>query len=457
MNKFTLYLLLIIITLSSCYKVKDKQKEDFYSILTKPSINVIMEYNSIDYFIYKGSPMGFQYELVKRFAKDIGVKVNIKISNDIENIYSEISNGDADIIACPLGKNEYREKLFHFSVPIDKTSIVLIQRKQTNTNDFISNINDLKGKKVFVISKSTNEDVLKKLNKENNLDLDIVSIKNFSTEELIDMVAHKEISYTVSDENIAYTNNLRFKNIDKTIILQVEQNLYWGVNKEKNELLHDLNKWLETFVDSYDYRILYNKYYNSRQAKKMYTSPFFYLNTRKISKYDDIIKLKSKKINWDWKLLASMIYQESNFNPEVTSWAGAHGLMQIMPNTADMVKIDSIDTVEGNLEAGVRYIKYLNKQLKKALRDTTDIIPFILASYNVGLGHVLDARRLARKYGKNPDKWFQNTDFYILNKSQPLYYKDNLSRYGYCNGQEPYKYVEDILDRYKQYKNMIQN
>lgn len=457
MNKFTLYILLIIIILSSCYKAKNKQEEGFYSILTKPSINVIMEYNSIDYFIYKGSPMGFQYELIKTFAKDIGVKVNIKVSNDIENIYTEISNGNADIIACPLGKNEYREKLFHFSVPIDKTSIVLIQRKQTNTDDFISNINDLKGKKVFVISKSTNEDVLKKLNKENNLDLDIISVNNFSTEELIDMVAHKEISYTVSDENIAYTNNLRFKNIDKTIILQVEQNLYWGVNKEKTELLHDLNKWLETFVDSYDYRILYNKYYNSNQAKKMYTSPFFYLNTRKISKYDDIIKLKSKKINWDWKLLASMIYQESNFNPDIKSWAGAHGLMQIMPNTADMVKIDSIDTVEGNLEAGVRYIKYLNKQLKKALRDTTDIIPFILASYNVGLGHVLDARRLARKYGKNPDKWFQNTDFYILNKSQPLYYKDNLSRYGYCNGQEPYKYVEDILDRYKQYKNMIQN
>lgn len=457
MNKLILYLLLIIITLSSCYKVKNKQEEDFYSILTKPNINVIMEYNSIDYFIYKGSPMGFQYELIKTFAKDIGVKVNIKISNDIENMYTEISNGNADIIACPLGKNEYRKKLFNFSVPIDKTSIVLIQQDKTNNITFVHNINELRNKKVFVISKSTNEDVLKKLNREQNLGINIISIKNFCTEELIDMVAHKEIDFTVADENIAYTNNLRFKNIDKTVILQVEQNLFWGVNKEKTELLYDLNKWLEIFVDSYKYRILYNKYYNSNQARKMYTSPFFYLNTRKISKYDDIIKVKSKKINWDWKLLASMIYQESNFNPNVTSWAGAHGLMQIMPNTADMVKIDSIDTVEGNLEAGVRYIKYLNKQLKKALRDTTEIIPFILASYNVGLGHVLDARRLARKYGKNPDKWFQNTDFYILNKSQPLYYKDNLSRYGYCNGQEPYKYVENILDRYKQYKNMIQN
>jgi len=120
-----------------------------------------------------------------------------------------------------------------------------------------------------------------------------------------------------------------------------------------------------------------------------------------------------------------------------------------------MVRMEEYKTPINNIETGVRYIRYLKRVFKKNLQDTTDIIPFILASYNVGPGHVLDARRLARKYGKNPDRWYDNTDFFLLNKANPLYYKDNLSRNGYCNGEEPYNYVEKILERYDHYTNII--
>ena len=129
--------------------------------------------------------------------------------------------------------------------------------------------------------------------------------------------------------------------------------------------------------------------------------------------------------------------------------------MQIMPETARMVKMDEYDSPSKNIEAGMRYIKYIENIFKKELSDTTEIIPFVLASYNVGPGHILDARRLAKKYGKNPDLWYNNTDFFILNKANPLYYKDNLSRNGYCNGEEPYNYVEEIMARYYHYNNLI--
>ena len=128
--------------------------------------------------------------------------------------------------------------------------------------------------------------------------------------------------------------------------------------------------------------------------------------------------------------------------------------MQLMPNTADRFGIDSLASPNANIQAGVRYIKWLEKQLK-SIEDSTERSKFILASYNVGLGHVLDARRLAEKNGKNPDIWTDNVDFYLLNKSKPKFYLDPVVKYGYCRGSETYKYVSQICTRYNHYKNLV--
>ena len=128
--------------------------------------------------------------------------------------------------------------------------------------------------------------------------------------------------------------------------------------------------------------------------------------------------------------------------------------MQLMPETAYRYDVDSLSSARDNVDAGVKYLKYLEGKLDKTLDDKTDRLQFLLASYNVGLGHILDARRLAVKNGKNPDQWKGSVDYYLLNKAKPEFYNDPVVKYGYCRGEEPYLYVTKILDRYAHYKNM---
>lgn len=163
----------------------------------------------------------------------------------------------------------------------------------------------------------------------------------------------------------------------------------------------------------------------------------------------------SVRYGWDWRLIASIIYQESRFDPEAESWAGAMGLMQLMPETADIFGVIEIYKPRENITGGLKLLNWLDKQLMDSIPDRNERLKFVLASYNVGLGHVKDAQRLAKKYGKDPFLWEDNVDYFLLNKSASKYYKDPVVRWGYCRGEEPFHYVSDVLERYGHYTNLL--
>lgn len=222
------------------------------------------------------------------------------------------------------------------------------------------------------------------------------------------------------------------------------------------KLKSEIDAWLKDFTKSRMYGLIYNKYFKNPRSVRIVESDYYSNASGKVSRYDEYIKKYSKEIDWDWRLLASLIYQESRFNPNVKSWAGAYGLMQLMPTTANRFGVSKQSSPEKHIKAGVDFIKWLDKRFEnRGITDDEEKIKFILASYNVGLGHILDARRLAEKNGKNPDKWENHVDEYILKKSNPKYYKDPVVKYGYCRGSETYNYVYEILDRYEHYKNII--
>jgi membrane-bound lytic murein transglycosylase F len=186
---------------------------------------------------------------------------------------------------------------------------------------------------------------------------------------------------------------------------------------------------------------------------KSYNYPLY---TRRVSKYDDLIKESSARINWDWRLLASLICQESRFRPDVTSVAGAYGLMQIMPVTGKNFGVDITASPESNIKAGILYINWLNTIFESKIPEKRERLNFILASYNAGPGHVLDAMRLAEKNGMDPGKWNGNVAVWLLKKSEPQYYKDSVVKNGYFRGTESVKFVSEVLDRFEHYKSVIQ-
>jgi membrane-bound lytic murein transglycosylase F len=202
--------------------------------------------------------------------------------------------------------------------------------------------------------------------------------------------------------------------------------------------------------------VIYNKYFkNTRSNKSRIKSDFYSKNSNKISKYDDIIKANASEIGWDWRFLSSQIYQESRFDPKAESWAGATGLIQLMPATAKEVGVSNNYNPEQNIRGGVKYLDRMRDNFE-AVEDSIQKVKFTLAAFNCGAGHVYDAMRLAEKHGKNPNIWDENVEEYILKLKDRKYYLDDVVRHGFVRGREPYNYVRDIFLRYEHYKKFIE-
>jgi membrane-bound lytic murein transglycosylase F len=205
----------------------------------------------------------------------------------------------------------------------------------------------------------------------------------------------------------------------------------------------------------FDDALPHAKYFNNSRSSIIVKSDLYALNTGKVSVYDDIIREYSASIKWDWRLLASLICQESRFDPNVKSLSGAYGLMQIMPQTGKNFGIDITASPQNNIKAGIKYINWLHSIFDPKIRNENERLRFILASYNAGPGHVLDAMKLAEKNGMDPQKWEGNVALWLKKKSEPKYYNDIVVKYGYFRGTGSVTYVTEILDRYEHYKNII--
>lgn len=467
--RILLNIFLLFFILSSCnYNGNDNAdtevKTKLQKILERNKLVALTNYNSTDYFLYRGQPMGFQKELLEILADEIGVDLEIIVENNLDKGFNSLDNEECDIIAISLTTTQERTKQVDFTVPICQTEQVLIQRKPENwqslprkeyENLVIRNQIDLGGKIIFVQKYSAFSNRIKNLSEEIGQEIKCIEVDTLEVEQLIEMVANGDIDYTVCDENVAIVNSSYYNNIDVNTKISFPQNVAWAVKKNSDSLLMFINNWLVDFKKQKEFINIYNKYFKNPRSSSIFQSEYFTVQGGEISKYDNILKKYSKEINWDWRLLASLIFQESRFDNSVYSWSGAFGLMQIMPETAKNFGIDSTSTDEENIGAGVKYIKWLQSIFKDDFADEDEKIKFILASYNVGPGHIIDAQKLAVKYGKNPKIWDNNVDYYVLHKSNPKFYNDSVVEHGYCRGAEPYNFVKEIIRRYEHYKNII--
>lgn len=197
-------------------------------------------------------------------------------------------------------------------------------------------------------------------------------------------------------------------------------------------------------------KTLFRHYFETSKINRRKIIDLKKLRYGHISEYDNLFKAYAKTIDWDWKLLAAQGYVESRFDPNATSWAGAKGLMQLMPGTARNYGLspEEITNPEKNIEAATKSIRDLNKSLKKYVPDDAERIKFILAAYNSGIAHIYDAIALAKKYGKNPQIWHGNVSEALLMKSNPEFYNDDVCKYGYFRGKQTVSYVNEVSQTY---------
>ncbi len=440
-------------------------EKDLAQIKEDGVLKAITLYSSTSYFIYRGQPMGFDYELLTRLAKHLGLKLKIVIAKDINELINMLLRGDGDMIAYALTITENRRKLVNFSKYHAKTHQVLIQKKPDNwrkmklheiERSLKGDALDLIGDTVWVRKNSSYYDRLINLMDEIG---DTIHIKTLpgtlDTEDIIEMVSEGKIKYTIADYNIASILSNYYQNIDISVPVSLSQRLAWTIRKSSPQLLSAVNTWITEMKKTNDYYVIYDKYYkNGRSFKSINRSKYFSKKTGHISPYDDIIKKYSKRLGWDWRLVSSVVYQESRFDISSRSWTGASGLMQLMPRTAKSMGINNSKDPNQNINGGTKYLEHLFNRWTD-VPDSIQRVKFTLASYNCGYSHVVDAQKLTVKYKGNGDVWDDNVESYLKNLSKPKFYNDTVVKFGYVRGVEPYKYVREIFERYKLYKDVI--
>ena len=438
---------------------------DLPAIKERGTLRAIVENSSTGFFIYRGRPMGFDHDLLNLYAESIGVDLEIVVTRSIDEAFNMLDSGKGDIIAYSLTITKERKKRAAFTHSHYTTRQVLVQQLPENwrqmTRDHIDKnlvreVVDLAGREVYVRKSSSYARRLENLSEEIGSDILVIDIDSAETEQLIHQVSEGEIPLTVADETVALVNSSYYPNIDVSTPISFPQNIAWAVRRNSGELLTSLNSWLDSLKREPTLNVLYNKYFKNRRTSNVLArSDYSSMGGEKISPYDDLIRQSADTLGWDWLVLASQIFQESKFDPEIVSWAGAVGLMQVVPETGQRFGAKDLTNPQQNIMAGTGYLLFLDELWKKTISDPDERIKFVLASYNVGLGHVVDARDLAKKYGKDPLKWDNSVEYYLLQKTHPEFYQDPIVKSGYCRGEEPVNYVRQILNRYEQYKQFI--
>lgn len=434
---------------------RNEYKFDLADILKKGKLVVLAENSSSSYFIYREREMGFEYEVLKEFAKDIGVELEIRVIENLDNVMDQLKEGDGDIVACNLTVTRERKKTIDFSVPFLSIQQVLVQRKPTmdpgNINTLLTDPSQLARKKVNVWRKSSYHDRLIDLQKEIG---DTIYIKGedgiVSSEELIELVSEGLIDYTVVEENIAKINRRFFDNIDISLPISAKQKIAFGLRKSSPVLKARLDDWMEKFMETNVYKYIYHKYFELSRVSALKADSFKGLKPGQISPYDEVFKKAGAKNGINWRWLASLAYQETRFNPNIVSFGGAYSMMQFMPEVGPKYGVYPESPADVQIMGGAR-------KLKKDFNSWSDIpnelqrMKFALASYNCGKGHVLDAQRLAVKYGKDPLMWDENVEEMVLKLSRKEYYGDDVVRNGSMKGTITYKYVREIYSRFLKY------
>lgn len=227
-------------------------------------------------------------------------------------------------------------------------------------------------------------------------------------------------------------------------------NLSWAVRKDATDLAEALNGWYGEGIDVTVEKAERLREKERNTVRRKVRAPFISKEKGIISVYDNHFKSAAARTGWDWRLLAAQCYQESGFDPDAISWAGARGLMQVMPSTAAQMGVPEsrLFSPEDNINAAAKYISHL-KGLFQDVRGE-ERTKFVLAAYNGGAGHVRDAMALARKYGKNQHSWAEVKHF-VRGLSQARYYRDPVVRYGYMIGNETANYVDAVWERWRAY------
>ena len=441
---YTLLLIFLLAGLAACQQGPSGPSV-LENILANKKLIVATRYAPTTLYELHDEKTGFEYDMVESFAKSLDVEVEYLIKYSTSEILNAVESGEAHIAAAGLTKTEEREEKFLFG-PIYQQAYQQVVCRRGGANP--KTVEALVDIKLSVPAETSYAETLFKLqNGQQNTNWS--SEGNGDTESLLESVWEKKLDCTVADSNIVAINRRYYPELKVRFNLSEAESLAWIMSVHADDLQTNVENWFEDFIDDGHLEALSDKYYG-------YIELFDYVDNKKFTKrinrrlpkYRKEFQKAAKKYKLDWTLLAAQAYQESHWNARAKSPTGVRGIMMLTLTTAKAMGIKSRLDPKQSIQGGAKYLSKLLKRIPESVQEP-DRTWYALAAYNVGMGHIHDARTLAKRLGKNPDLWRELSEVLPL-LSKKKYYKT--LKYGYARGKEPVTYVQRIRD----YHNILQ-
>lgn len=415
-------------------------------------------YSPTSFFILHDDTLGYDYDRICDFARSKGIGLKWVVARNMSQLIGMLQNDSVQVLAYEVPITaEYRAQV-HSCGAVNETYQVLIQ---PTGDSLVTDVTQLVGRDIYVERGTKYESRLRNLDSElgGGINIHTFTPDTLMPEDLIEMVSRKEIPLTIVDSDIAQLNHTYFDNIDISLHVSFAQRSAWAVSKRNVWLGDSIDAWAKSRnAQAYSKAALQRYFELSKSDQHEAADTIPETPEGAISPYDEIFKKYGKQAHIDWRLIAAISYVESRFDPRVVSWAGARGIMQLMPKTAQAygVSMEQITDPDASVMAAVKSLLDLKAMFAPRIESEAQLIKFILASYNAGAGHVLDAIELAKKYEKDPQVWEGNVEEALQWKSNPQFYNDSVCRFGYFRAKETVAYVVDVEQRYNFYQNKFE-
>lgn len=426
-------------------------QRDLPEILQRDTLRVISRNHPLSYYLYKGTRRGFDFELIQRFAEEQGLVVEVIIPPTWEDMLSYLYTGRGDVIAAQMTVTPEREKLVAFTRPYMEVTQVTVG---TDEQPPPETLEGLDGDTVLVRRGSSYEERMRELQRQ-GLSINIEYHDEIGeTDDPVQFVARGKHPLTVVDNTIARLEQHFYPGLLIGAEVSEPQGIAWAVRPNSPELLTALNDFIARHHRSAFFNVIKRRYFENRSRFLRHRSAHLALfQEGRISRYDDIFREVAQEYGFDWRLLAAQAYHESRFYPDKVSWAGAVGLMQLMPRTARAMGVQNYWEPRANITAGTRYMKRLWDIYDEAASEE-DRLKLTLAAYNAGMTHLANARRLTRARGGDPNVWEDVAESLVLLEKPDVYQQEG---YAFVRGRMVRQYVVDVLERYEIFKTLLRD
>jgi len=384
---------------------------------------------------------GFEFEVLERFAQQAGMPMKVLMMGDRDSLFMALQRGQGDVIAAQYAPARWERKWFASTAPLYTVKPMLARLRGEGKVQV--EVTDLDSVVISAWSPFRSGPGAKPLLKD-------LLISPATPDELLMNVVVGNVKASVVTDAAAAHEAIRFPALEFVHLEGKERPICLATRTNAPLLLEALEVWLATPEEERFRNVLLDGYLGRMTKPGALRKRSMPAVADSISPYDAEFRKNGQGFGWKWQLLTAMAWKESRFDSTATSVKGAQGIMQFMPKTATHFGLDTALSVGDHIRAAKLYITRLDTVWMRAVPDRNERLRFVLASYNAGVGHIIDAQRLAEHLGLDPQRWEQNVERAVLLLAKPQYYMRPEMKNGYCKGSQVFHYVRDIISLYDQ-------